>query len=94
MAFCDTNGDLEVEDTEEESNFFFASSGDFESASDELDASVFGSVTVMPKIFPGGRESIDFPVSVVASRKAMASSTACCRFSATCENKLIISDKI
>jgi hypothetical protein len=85
MAFCETSGDLDVEDTEEDSNFFFASSGDLASASDELVDSVFGSVTVMPNIFPGGNESIDFPVSVDARRSAMASSTACCRFSATCQ---------
>lgn len=95
MAFCETSGDLDVEDTEEDSNFLFAPSGDLASASDELDASVLGSVTVMPKILPGGSESIALPVSVVASRNAIASSTACCRFSATCENKFKkISDKI
>lgn len=86
MAFCETNGDLDVEETEEDSNFFFVSSGDLASP-DELDASFFGSVTVMPKIFPGGKASIDFPVSVDANRRAMASSTACCLLSATCEKK-------
>lgn len=87
IAFCETSGDLDVEDTEEDSNFFFEPSGDLASAIDELDVSVLGSVTVMPKILPGGKESIALPVSVDASRNAIASSTACCRFSATCENK-------
>lgn len=84
MAFWDTKGDLEVEETEEVSSFLLESFDGFASASDEPESSVFGPVTVIPKIFPGGKDSIVFPVSVEASLKAIASSTACWRFRATC----------
>lgn len=43
-----------------------------------------GSVTDMPNILPGGRVSYVLPVSFDAKRIAIASSTACWRFSATC----------
>lgn len=82
MAFWDTSGDLEVEDG---SCFLIASSLDLFSGNVEVASTVLGSVTVIPKIFPGGRASIVLPVSVDASRSAIASSTACCRFNATCE---------
>ena len=42
-----------------------------------------GCVTVIPKILPGGNDSSDTPFSFDAKRKAIASSTACCRFKAT-----------
>lgn len=45
--------------------------------------SVLGSVTFIPNILPGGRVSRDLPVSFDAKRSAIASSTACCRLSAT-----------
>lgn len=77
MAFWDTKGDFEVDDTEDVSSFLFESFDDFASARDEPESSVFGSVTVIPKIFPGGKESMVLPVSVDASLKAIASSTAC-----------------
>lgn len=89
MAFCETSGDFEVDDTEDDSSFFLGSSDDLASTSDEPENSDFGAVTVIPKIFPGGRESIVLPVSVEASLKAIASSTACCRLSATCERMKI-----
>lgn len=82
MAFWDTSGDLEVEDG---SCFLIASSLTLFSGNVEVASTVFGSVTVIPKIFPGGRASIALPVSVEARRSAIASSTACCRFNATCE---------
>jgi hypothetical protein len=85
MAFCETSGDLEVDDTEDDPSFLLESSEDLISAKDDPENSVLGSVTVMPKILPGGRVSIVLPLSVDASLKAIASSTACCRFSATCE---------
>lgn len=44
-----------------------------------------GSVIFIPNILPGGNASIVFPVSVDTNRIAIASSTACCRFSATCK---------
>lgn len=44
-----------------------------------------GSVIDMPNILPGGNASIVFPVSVETNRIAIASSTACWRFSATCK---------
>lgn len=82
MAFWDTSGDLEVDDG---SCFLLASSLILFSGNVEVASTIFGSVTVIPKIFPGGRASIALPLSVEASRSAIASSTACCRFSATCE---------
>lgn len=85
MAFWDTSGDFDVDVTEDDSGFLWESSDDFASASDEPESSDLGSVTVMPKIFPGGKDSIVLPVSFDASLKAIASSTACCRLSATCE---------
>lgn len=44
-----------------------------------------GFVTDMPYILPGGNVSIALPVSFDANRIAIASSTACWRFSATYE---------
>lgn len=88
IAFWETSGDFEVDETDESSDFLCESSEYFDSASSEPECSIFGSVTVMPNIFPGGSESNDFPVSFEASRSAMASSTACWRFSAT-YNKIL-----
>lgn len=80
MAFWETSGVLD--DTE--SDFLLISSCvDCTSIVGDGDDSVFGSVTFIPKIFPGGRDSSDFPVSFDAKRSAIASSTACWRFSAT-----------
>lgn len=84
IAFWDTSGDLDVDETEVDSGFLLDSSRFFGSRITDPIDSVFGSVIVMPKIFPGGNESSDFPVSFDASRSAIASSTACCRFKATC----------
>lgn len=77
MAFCETSGDLEVDETDDDSAFLLHSLCALASVSIEPEMSVFGSVTVMPKIFPGGSASSGFPDSVDASRSAMASSTAC-----------------
>lgn len=83
IAFCETSGDLDVEETDAESSFLQKSSDALPSESIEPECSIFGSVTVIPNIFPGGNASIAFPDSVEASRSAIASSTACCRFRAT-----------
>ena len=83
MAFCETNGDFEVDDTEDGSGFLFPSSLFLISWIPKPDSTGFGSVTVIPKIFPGGNDSICLPDSVEAKRRAIASSTACCRFKAT-----------
>lgn len=83
IAFCETSGDFEVDDSDDGSDFLWDSPCTLTSASIEPESSVLGSVTVMPNIFPGGSDSIGLPVSVEASLKAMASSTACWRFSAT-----------
>lgn len=88
IAFWETSGDFEVDETDESSGFLCDSSENFDSASSEPECSVFGSVTVIPNIFPGGSDSKDFPVSLEASRSAIASSTACWRFSATCNKNL------
>lgn len=58
----------------------------------ELAGTLHGSVIDMPNILPGGNASIVFPVSFETNRIAMASSTACCRLSATCKpNAYIVS---
>lgn len=80
MAFCETSGVLDVT---ESGLLLISSFVDCTSIVGDGDDSVFGSVTFMPKIFPGGSDSSDFPVSFDAKRNAIASSTACCRFSAT-----------
>lgn len=83
IAFCDTIGDFDVDETDEVSGFLLFCSDDC-FVSEALAVNSLGSVTVMPKIFPGGNDSSDLPDSVDARRSAMASSTACCRFNATC----------
>lgn len=84
IAFCETSGDFEVDETEVVSwDFLLVSSVDLRSINIELESSGLGSVTVIPNIFPGGSESIAFPLSLDASRNAIASSTACWRFKAT-----------
>lgn len=83
MAFCETSGDFDVDETDVDSCFLLESSDDLISISIEVESSGLGSVTVMPNIFPGGNESIALPLSVEASRRAIASSTACWRFNAT-----------
>lgn len=55
-----------------------------------MDGIAHGFVTDIPNILPGGNESIDFPVSFDTKRNAIASSTACCLFNATCKISLYI----
>lgn len=43
-----------------------------------------GSGTAMPKIGPGGRNPNFLPVITAVRPRAIESSAACCRFSATC----------
>lgn len=47
-----------------------------------------GFVTDIPNILPGGNASIGLPVSFDTKRNAIASSTACCLFNATCKNSV------
>lgn len=56
---------------------------DFSGSGCVLFGETHGSVTFIPKIFPGGNTSSDAPLSFEASRNAIASSTACCLFRAT-----------
>ena len=77
MAFCDTSGDFEVDETDDDSGFLMHSSINLASLSIEPEISGFGSVTDMPKILPGGNVSKVFPVSLDANLNAIASSTAC-----------------
>lgn len=97
MAFCETIGVLDVDETATVSDFLLSKLsaidliGEIPIHNDdcgvEICESAFGSVTVMPNILPGGSDSMDLPVSFDANRRAMASSTACCLFSATWEGK-------
>lgn len=70
-------GDFDVDVTEDGSGRLCASSPELLSRSIGLDSTGLGSVTVIPNIFPGGKDSMGFPVSVEANRRAIASSTAC-----------------
>lgn len=65
--------------------FFVFCMNDRDSLAFNLDGAVHGSVMDMPNILPGGNASMAFPVSFETNRIAIASSTACCRFSATCK---------
>lgn len=96
MAFCETIGVLDVDETATVSDFLLSKLsaidliGEIPICNDACGViceSGFGSVTVIPKILPGGSDSIDLPVSFDASRRAMASSTACCLLSATWERQ-------
>lgn len=57
-------------------------------ASFVFDGIEHGFVTDIPNILPGGNASIGLPVSFDTKRNAIASSTACCLFNATCKNSI------
>lgn len=82
MAFWDTAGVFDVDVTEVASDFLSESLANLISTEGIVDSGL-GSVIVIPNIFPGGSDSICFPLSDAESRNAIASSTACCRLRAT-----------